>query len=278
MNVAKRRRFRRGLAGLTSIGYLVSAAALQSQGTVKVVDTRGAPVPYAAVQLGGAAERAADTLGIARLSKGSPKRQQLRVRRIGFAPFVGEVTPSPDGVYHVVLNPAVNGLDAVRTFAVASTPLSRTGFYERMDRVHNGAMVGEFITPEEIDARRPSLITQLMRGRRYVGVTRGKDNKPLLTGRGGFCGMTILMDGVRQNKTLEEFGRNQPQNVTVIAGANKTSRPELENLLSLDEIVGVNEVMAIEIYPSSANAPAELIPLTGTGTCGIVAIWTGPRR
>jgi hypothetical protein len=36
--------------------------------------------------------------------------------------------------------------------------------------------------------------------------------------------------------------------------------------------------MAIEIYPSSANAPAELQSLAGRGSCGIVAVWTGPRQ
>jgi hypothetical protein len=46
----------------------------------------------------------------------------------------------------------------------------------------------------------------------------------------------------------------------------------------IDELVDGRSIMAIEIYPSTANAPAELIPPSGRGSCGIVAIWTGPRH
>jgi hypothetical protein len=46
----------------------------------------------------------------------------------------------------------------------------------------------------------------------------------------------------------------------------------------LEDHVAGSEVMAIEVYPSTANAPVELIPLTRQGSCGIVAAWTGPRQ
>ena len=41
-------------------------------------------------------------------------------------------------------------------------------------------------------------------------------------------------------------------------------------------------IAAIEIYASTANAPAELVPITGPnangqGSSGIVALWTGGR-
>jgi hypothetical protein len=52
-------------------------------------------------------------------------------------------------------------------------------------------------------------------------------------------------------------------------------------VVPIDELINLNEVAAIEIYASAANAPAEMIPLVGTsqqGACGIVAIWTGGRR
>lgn len=49
-------------------------------------------------------------------------------------------------------------------------------------------------------------------------------------------------------------------------------------LLDVDQVVNGLSIMAIEIYPSTANAPVELQALGGRGSCGIVAIWTGPRR
>jgi hypothetical protein len=48
-----------------------------------------------------------------------------------------------------------------------------------------------------------------------------------------------------------------------------------EGAVPIDDLVSGRSVAAIEIYASTANAPAELIPLTGNGSCGIVAIWTG---
>lgn len=42
--------------------------------------------------------------------------------------------------------------------------------------------------------------------------------------------------------------------------------------------IGGAEVMAVEVYPSTMSAPAELQTLSGRGDCGIVAIRTGARR
>ena len=42
--------------------------------------------------------------------------------------------------------------------------------------------------------------------------------------------------------------------------------------------ITASEIMGVEVYPSTANAPVELIPVTNRGSCGIVAIWLGPRR
>ncbi len=89
------------------------------------------------------------------------------------------------------------------------------------------------------------MLTQLFYGRLFVTV--GRNRPVVLTGRGG-CLMEVLVDG----RVLREQ--------------------------SIDEVLSVSEVMGIEIYPSTANAPADLIPLTNRGTCGLVAIWTGPRR
>jgi hypothetical protein len=78
-----------------------------------------------------------------------------------------------------------------------STPLSRTGFYDRVDRVQRGAIVGEFLTPEELNARNAMKVSDLMRGRRLANITFiGSTRQPVILGRGG-CVMTILLDGSR---------------------------------------------------------------------------------
>ena len=59
-----------------------------------------------------------------------------------------------------------------------------------------------------------------------------------------------------------------------------SGRGGMSSTLDINSLVGGNEISAIEIYPSSANAPYELqaAASTGRGTCGIVGIWTGGRR
>jgi hypothetical protein len=46
----------------------------------------------------------------------------------------------------------------------------------------------------------------------------------------------------------------------------------------LDMLAHGREIAAIEVYGSTANAPSELIPLTGRGSCGLIAVWTGGRH
>ncbi len=207
-----------------------------------VVDADSIPIPYAMVTLGGNAARAADSTG--RLLLGSDDRLSIdaRAQRIGYRPYNGKVVRNGiDKPFTLVLEHAGNQLGAVRTIAPRNTPLSRTGFYDRMTQVRRGAILGEFILPEELDLRLVGgSVANVLYGRQYVTVVSGQ-----LYGRGN-CRMQVLVDGKRTE-------------------GNSIGVPG-------------NEVMAIEIYPSTANAPAELIPLTLRGSCGIVAVWTGPRR
>jgi hypothetical protein len=208
-----------------------------------VRDASNHPIPYALVYVGNSAARATDSLGRVLLARTDQLNVDVRVQRIGFVPHQGAVTrASLTAPFVVSLLPANPTLSEVRAVAPRNTALSRTGFYDRMDRVRRGAIVGEFVAPEELELRAQANIAQALYGKRYVTV-RGSS----VFGRGG-CRMQVLLDG-----KLMEGNR-------------------------LDAFVGGNEVMAIEVYASTANAPAELIPLTNRGSCGIVALWTGPRR
>jgi hypothetical protein len=210
---------------------------------VRVVDADSIPIPYALVHLDGRPARATDQRGMVVLPSDSRLALRARVQRIGYAPFDGNLSRADTTASFVVtLSSIAPTLDAVRTVAPRETVLSRTGFYDRMQRVRAGAFVAEFIAPEELELRAVGRISNVLAGKPYVTVNRGQ-----LLGRGG-CRMQILLDG----KLMEG---NAP-----------------------DDFIGTNEVMAIEIYPSTANAPSELIPLTERGSCGIVAFWTGPRR
>jgi hypothetical protein len=222
-------------------------AAIETEATrpptmLYVVDADSIPIPYAMVTLGNNAPRAADSTGRVLLGSEDRLTMDARAQRIGYRPYNGKLTRTGiDKPFTLVLEHAGNQLGAVRTIAPRHTMLSRTGFYDRMTQVKRGAILGEFISPEELDLRLVGgSVANVLYGRQYVTVMSGQ-----LYGRGN-CRMQVLVDGKRTE-------------------GNSIGVPG-------------NEVMAIEIYPSTANAPAELIPLTLRGSCGIVAIWTGPRR
>lgn len=255
-------------------------SAAQARGTVHVLDEAGRPVPYAVVSIGRGNLRVADDSGRVAMPAGAADSVTLSVRRIGYREFYGWVARGPDARYEVSLSTLPNVVEAVEITARASTPLSRTGFYDRVDRVQRGAIVGEFITPEELDERNQSLVSNLLQGRRSIRIqvvrTRtSMRGRPIVTGRAG-CAMNIVVDG---RFTTGLYGRQAGAGVSSI-DPNATRQPGRTGDADpdIDELLDGRAIMAVEIYPSSANAPAELIPPSGRGACGIVAIWTGPRH
>lgn len=237
----------------------VRADAPAKGAVVRVRDSSGVPIAHAFVEVEGGRGRVADDSGRVFL-EAAPDSLRLQVRRIGLKPFVGRVgRTARTGEFDVMLSPTAQTLAAVTvTERGMRTPLERSGFYDRVQRAQRGAFNGEFITPEELESRRGVRTTDLLQGRRFVYPNRTRGLRPqfYLMGRGG-CKMTVYVDG-------------------------QMARPEGEgSIVPIDDIVQGSEVAAIEIYASAANAPAELVPLTGAaqqGACGIVAIWTGGRR
>ncbi len=232
---------------LLHLGWLLAMPIVgesQSQAYLRVVDLDGIPIPYAMVTVQGAV-RSSDTTGRVLVAEQRALTVEVGVRRMGYVPFAGVAArESTADNFTVVLQPVQRELEAVRTIAPKNTPLSRTGFYDRMERVQKGAILGEFITPEELELRGRGGVLGVFYGKQYAQPAgRGK-----LSGR-RHCKMQILLDGM-----------------LIVEHDN------------LEELISINEVMGIEIYPSTANAPHELIPNTLRGSCGIVALWTGPRR
>jgi hypothetical protein len=122
------------------------------------------------------------------------------------------------------------------------------------------------ITPEELEMRNPIKLTQMMQGENLVKVQRYDMSRSMLTGRGGMCGMTILLDGMRVSGTLEELFEN------------RVNPPPASSLISVDDLVQAPSLAAIEIYGSVGSVPAELQRSAGNIQCGLIALWTGRRR
>lgn len=267
------------------LGYLTfvlgCTLGAQSAGprTIAVVDAGGISIPHAVVQIGGATPLVANAEGrvplAAQVKLGAAL--DLWVRRVGYRAFRESVRlGADDSVLVVVLTPLAASLAAVNVTADRSTPLTRTGFYGRIERVRRGAFTAEFVTPEELESRHPSRTTDMLRGRRSIRVVQAGGGANAVLGRSD-CAMTILVDGQRLRGTVQD--QVGYRSATAIPGTPRASppAPNAGRATSIDDLVGANEIMAIEIYPSLANAPDELIPLTGGGDCGLIAIWTGGR-
>lgn len=263
----------------TVVSTALAAAGWQETVRVEVRDDTGAPVPYALVGLVGGVSQVANDSGVVRLRLRASDSLNLNVRRIGHREFFGWVVRGAGGSYRIALPRLSAALSAVTVTARESTPLTRTGFYERVDQVQYGATVGDFLTPEDLEARNASTVSRMLAGSRYARVKTltagGRGNIPVIVGRGG-CAMTILVDGQQlrgtvQDAAVEETPTSINRNGSRASGGGDAT-------VSVDDLVDGRTVMAIEIYPSTANAPARLQTLGGRGSCGIVAIWTGPRQ
>ena len=262
-----------------ALSLLAVAAEAQSGRTVTVrVQTPGGqPVPYAVVSVDGAPYRIADESGALTLVMASRDSLPVLVKRIGFKPFDGWAKRGAGGdFYEAVMQPLAAVIDTVRVVARQVTPLSRTGFYDRVDRVKKSAMLGEFISPEELEVRNLSLLSEILQGRQYsrIGVANVNGRRQLIVQGRARCPMNIVVDGQYVKNTMQEAKVSEVPLSVFGSMRSSDSAP----LIPLDEIVDGRSIMGIEIYPSIANAPAELIPTASHGGCGLVAIWTGPRR
>ncbi len=221
---------------------------------VRISTTEGNPVPYAVVSVDGGTPRIADAEGVVSIEAASGRAMRVLARRIGFAPADTTLMRVAEGDQYVVtIGPRVQELTAVRVIANRSV-LETRGFYDRAARVQRGAMTADFLTPEQLDLRSSSLATQHLMLSRFVTLGWSQEERPrrVAVGRGG-CKFEVLLDGQRVNIRTRD------------------------GHVPIDDVVSGPDITAIEVYPSIANAPAELIPLTGDG-CGLIAIWTGGRE
>lgn len=270
---------------------LLLAFALRAQSpatTVRVLDQRGAPVSHAVLDVGGGRPRIADDSGRITMHFDSDTTT-VRVRRMGFSPFFGPVSRVVGSEVTVTLTSAAQPLAAVTVETKRDkTPLERSGFYDRVLRAQRGAYNAEFVTPEELDSRPMSRVSDAFRGKRFIKVVPAGPRGSVLQGRAG-CAVTVLLDGqpVRGNgKWVEPLVSNLPGPTGSKDGkTGQAARADVSTgggtygrsaALIIDDIVNIGSVAAIEMYASANSAPAEL--MTNWTPCGVVAIWTGARH
>jgi hypothetical protein len=159
-----------------------------------------------------------------------------------------------DSTLDVVMVPVVQVLPETEVKAAAtSRVLELRGFYRRLADRNRGILNGDFVTPEDLERRRPPRITWMMDGLQGVRVTKGKSQNTLawdVRGPGG-CIMNVFLDGIRLNR-LESAGNSMRD--------------------YLDVVVTPSSVAGIEVYGRLGRAPAEYQSVAST--CGVILIWT----
>jgi hypothetical protein len=235
----------------------------------RVIDTEGSPLSYASVQLNGGRRFIADDSG--RFTMPSPSGQfSLIVRRIGFSPEEVKLEAAPDTAVRVRMRALAVSLPEQRiTGRAAFVSLDLSGFYRRMRDHDKGINHGYFITPEDLELRKPNVITQMVEGlpgvylrnrsARGGSMIVGSPCSELTpscvpVGAGLYrCVMTVYLDGIR------------------VVGRLAISPADIEKEL-VNELALPNTVAGMEVYPRGVGAPPEFQPMNGN--CGVVLIWT----
>ena len=182
---------------------------------------------------------------------------RLRATRIGYRGIEGTIALAGDSVVEVELrmSDASVVLAPVTVVTRAERPVSPVlqGFYARMQTGH-----GKFITREEIEARDPVRITDLLRmvpSLRAGPQRTGSSGPGLSTGpMTGRCSVVIFVDGMQMDHGARILGgRGGPQQ-------------------SVDDYVQPSEVEGIEIYRGESDTPSQYV--TRWVQCGTLLIWT----
>jgi hypothetical protein len=244
----------RPLAALSLLAAASSVAIAQDTRRVtgEVRDSAGRRIAHANVTAGKDIQVVADDSGRFRYEVPNRKAQTVNVRRIGFEPVELKLPEGGDTTLVVTLAPLPQRLQRMIVEAERTQMrLERRGFYARMADHEKGIIVGHFITPEEIEQRKPYRITQLFEGRSGIRLRRvgGSGNDVTPVGLDG-CNMTVYLDDVRLNSQ---------------ARANNA-------VTDLDTMIGSNSVAGMEVYTSGVRAPQKYA--TNASSCGVILIWT----
>ena len=220
----------------------------------KVIDaTSSAPISMVNVAVIGASgtilgSSATDTSGAFHISVPKAGVYRLLASRIGYIPLITEallLSSGDEAEAHLTLRASGVRLPPVEAVAEARREgLSRAGFYKRL-----ATGFGYFRTPEQLDSLRPVFHAEVFAG--MGGVRVGPDGRLQLRSFHKRCYLTVAIDGV-----IVERGDPLEQ--------------------SWIEIVHVNDIEAIEVFPGPVGVPVWLS--RSVGNCGAVLVWTKGSR
>lgn len=255
---------------LVAVG--LAAALLAARPTPAQIQVRGvlldaasgAPIASARVHLSASRgrwreEMLTDAAGAFVFEDVRPGPYRLRASRVGYRESAGALRLSADSVVELQLRMSVASvaLQPVTVVARSRRTVSPVleGFYGRLGRGQ-----GRFVTREEIEARGPARVTDMLR------------NIPNLNGnagRGGVGGMTMSRGSSGDRCPIVFFVDgtlvSQPSMGSPFRGGPRQDQ-------AIDDYVHPSEVEGIEIYRGESDTPAEFV--TRWVGCGTIVIWT----
>jgi carboxypeptidase family protein len=230
----------------------------------RIVTVEGDPISYANVQVNGGRRYIADDSGRFAVPIPYEGRLTLLARRIGFEPEEAKLDAMPDTAVRMRMRTAARVLPGqVVTGRAPYARLDLGGFYKRMAEVENGARVGYFVTPEDLELRKPQNVTDAVEQFPSIRLRPIDTGPPGALGNGfplarkfriedrSGCALTVYLDRVRIQPTMVNL------------------KPQDEEI---NTIVQPHVVAGIEVYPRALGAPPEFPPVGDH--CGVVLIWS----
>lgn len=222
-----------------------------------VTDTGLAPIANAAIEFVGTALRVTtDTRGRCAVTELPPSTYLVAARRLSFQPTVNiaEIRGGDTLRLALILQPAVTTLTPV-VVRERSASAKLRDFDER-----RRAGVGEFFTQEQIEARNPTSVVDLLRQSKTLAISPEGDGAVRAKSRRNFaynCYVQVYVDGI----PLASPAPFDP----------KGSTP-----LDLHDLPSPKDVMGVEIYAGAATAPNWLPvgPQAAHAGCGVIMLWT----
>jgi hypothetical protein len=233
----------------------------------QVTDETGSPLAFANIQLNGGRRYVSNDSGRFTIPVSVTGRLSLLARRIGFEAVelaLDSLTESP-----VTLRMQSVAVALPARQVTARSPfvnLDLRGFYRRMADAEKGLNFGHYITPEDLEFRKPVNLTDAVEQLPNIRIRPGNAETTMsemgaralanarnmrIEDRQG-CPLTVYLDGVRIQPLFRASGQLQDERVNTI--------------------IQPGSVAGIEVYTRGLSAPAEYQPLAST--CGIVLIWT----
>jgi hypothetical protein len=227
-------------------------------------DASGTPIHSARVALTAnrgrwRTEMLTDSTGAFSFEDVSPGPYRLRASRVGYRDGGGQLRLSADSIVELELRLAVASvaLEPVTVVTRSRRNVSPVleGFYGRLERGQ-----GRFVTREEIEARRPVRVTDMLRNLPNMNAhaPRGGVGSSAMTrgSSGDRCTVVFFVDGMMVS---------QPSMGSPFRGGPRQDQ-------AIDDYVQPGEVEGIEIYRGESDTPAEFV--TRWVQCGTVVIWT----